>query len=298
MFSSGAGHNDTTRLLIDSKADVNVIVKATIEYIEQVKKNIAAGKEDVEVHKDGVTALHVAAQGGHIGTVKMLIESGAVVRLSDDEDMTPLKNAIKGNHFSVAYYLVQHGADPDDIYIDEKKKKHNLLMDAVVSGNEKFALLLIEKNCNIEYTDIGGVSVITQAAHQGMFSVVEALLKRNADINVKNKEGITPLLAASSEGHHNIVRILLASINSGSSGSSSEKSSGSSGLSSEKGEKKGDINIKSDNNKSDNNNNNNNNKNNNNDKSNDNNKNKKNTNIKNNDNNNNNKYNNNDKIDE
>jgi ankyrin repeat protein len=62
MFAAGGGHNDTTRLLLDSKADVNVVVQATPEYIEQVAKAIAEGKEDVEPHKDGVTALMVAAQ--------------------------------------------------------------------------------------------------------------------------------------------------------------------------------------------------------------------------------------------
>jgi ankyrin repeat protein len=62
MFAAGGGHNETTRLLLDSKADVNVVVQATPEYIEQVAKAIAEGKEDIEPHKDGVTALMVAAQ--------------------------------------------------------------------------------------------------------------------------------------------------------------------------------------------------------------------------------------------
>jgi len=61
MFAAGGGHNETCRLLIDSGADANV---ATPEYIEQVAKAIFEGKENVEPHKDGVTALLVAAQAG------------------------------------------------------------------------------------------------------------------------------------------------------------------------------------------------------------------------------------------
>lgn len=210
MFAAGGGHNETTRLLLDSKADVNVVVQATSEYIEQVAKAIASGKEDVEPHKDGVTALHVAAQGGHIGTVTMLVEAGAAVRVVDDEDMTPLLNAVKGNYNNVLLYLMEHGADPDDVFIDEKGKRHNLLMDAVVASNTELALLLIRKGANITHVDVEGVTVITQAAYQGLLPVVEALLERNADITVTNKEGINPLIAAASEGHHEIVKILIS----------------------------------------------------------------------------------------
>lgn len=210
MFAAGGGHNDSTRLLLEHKADINVVVQAKPEYIEQVAKSIAEGKEDVEPHKDGVTALHVAAQGGHIGTVTMLVEGGAVVRIADDEDMTPLLNAVKGNYGNVASYLVQHGADPNDSFTDEKGKKHNLLMDAVVVSNKEFALLLIEKGANISHVDSDGVTVITQAAYQGLLPIVEALLEKGADVTITNVEGITPLIASASEGHHDIVKVLLA----------------------------------------------------------------------------------------
>ena len=209
MFAAGGGHNDTTRLLLDSNADVTVVVQAKAEYIEQVAKAIAAGKEDAEPHKDGVTALHVAAQGGHIGTVTMLVEAGASVRVADDEDMTPLLNGVKGSHNAVILYLLQHGADPDDVYTDEKGKHHNLLMDAVVVSNTELALLLLQKGANISHTDPDGVSVITHAAYQGLLPVVEALVEKGADITVTNKEGINPLIAAASEGYHEIVKILL-----------------------------------------------------------------------------------------
>ncbi len=38
MFAAGGGHNDTTRFLLDQKADVNIVVQATPEYIERVAK--------------------------------------------------------------------------------------------------------------------------------------------------------------------------------------------------------------------------------------------------------------------
>lgn len=55
MFAAGGGHNDTTKLLIENKADVNRAITATPAYIEQVAKAIAEGKEDVEPHKGRLT---------------------------------------------------------------------------------------------------------------------------------------------------------------------------------------------------------------------------------------------------
>jgi ankyrin repeat protein len=210
MFSAGGGHNETTKFLIDSGADVNVIVAATPEYIADVAKAIAEGKEDAEPHKDGVTALMVAAQGGHIGTVKMLVEAGAVVDIADDEDMTPLLNAIKGNYGALATYLVEYGANPNDVYIDDKKKKHNLLMDAILVSNNEFAILLIDKGANVDYADEEGVSVATQAAYMGLNKIVKHLITKGANISVANKEGIDPLIAAASEGHNECLELILA----------------------------------------------------------------------------------------
>jgi ankyrin repeat protein len=67
-----------------------------------------------------------------------------------------LLNAVKGNYGNVASYLVEHGADPNDLFTDEKNKKHNLLMDAIVVANKEFALLLIEKGANVSYADSEG----------------------------------------------------------------------------------------------------------------------------------------------
>ena len=210
MFAAGGGHNETTRYLLDNGADVNVVVRATPEYKEQVIKAVAEGKEEVEPHKDLVTALMVAAQGGHFGTVEMLVQASAEVDVQDEEDMTPLLNAIKGSFASVATYLVENGANPNDVYVDDKGKAHNLLMDAIVGSNLPFALLLIEKGANISYADNDGVAIITQASYQGFVEVVKALLAKDVDINVANDEGINALIAASSEGHHEIAGLLIA----------------------------------------------------------------------------------------
>jgi serine/threonine-protein phosphatase 6 regulatory ankyrin repeat subunit B len=211
MFAAGGGHNETTAYLIEQGADVNVVVQATPGYIERVAKLIAEGKDEVEPHKDGVTALSVAAQGGHFGPVKQLVEAGAVVDIADEDDVTPLLAAVKVKNNNITMYLLEHGANPNDVFIDDKMKPHNILMDAVVESNVTLAVLLIEKGASIGYADDEGVTIITQAAYQGQESVVRALLDKGADPTAVNMEGINALIAAASEGHSEVVALLLES---------------------------------------------------------------------------------------
>ena len=139
----------------------------------------------------------------------MLVEAGATVDIADDEEITPLLNAVKGNFGAVAMYLVEHGANPNDVYIDEKKKKHNLLMDSVLVSNIEFAKLLIEKGADPNYADDEGVTVVTQAAYMGLKDIVEMLVQKDADVTMANKEGIDPLIATASEGHNECLEMIL-----------------------------------------------------------------------------------------
>ncbi|CAM9471643.1 unnamed protein product, partial [Ectocarpus sp. 12 AP-2014] len=86
----------------------------------QLAQTIADGGEEPtgdDAHRDDVTALMVAAQGGHEAVVKLLVEKGADVRAKDEEGFTPLLNA--GNFEEVASFLVESGADPNDVYTDD-----------------------------------------------------------------------------------------------------------------------------------------------------------------------------------
>ena len=74
MFAAAGGHVECTKQLIDEGADVNAIARATPDYLEKLTKMIEEGTvEDDDPHVDGVTALHVAAQGGHLDCVELAL---------------------------------------------------------------------------------------------------------------------------------------------------------------------------------------------------------------------------------
>ena len=218
MFAAAGGHTECVKELISLGSNINAIAKATPEYAERLKKMIEEGTvTDSENNVDGVTALHVAAQGGHLDTVNLLLENGATATIADDDSRTPLTLAIKGNYGEVAAALVKHGADPNTVYTDDEGNEHNLLFDSILIENEEFAKLLIEKGADLYHKDEKSVTTLLQASHRGLTEVVQKLLDADkakgskADwINGASEEGVTPIIAASSEGHPEIVKILLA----------------------------------------------------------------------------------------
>lgn len=213
MFAAAGGHADATKLLIDLGADINAVAQATPEYLEKLAQMIAAGTvDDTDPHVDGVTAVHVAAQGGHLETVKILIQAGADVTVLDDEDRSALLLAVKGNYGDVAIALVEGGADPNTPYVDDEGASHNLLFDSLIVENSEFAQLLIEKGADIYHQDEHKVTTLLQASHRGMTEVVKALLSKNTKksfVDDASDENITPLIAASSEGHTEITKMLI-----------------------------------------------------------------------------------------
>lgn len=213
MFAAGGGNKEIIQLLIDNGADVSLQVKAEPAYLDKMAKMIAEGHSPEE-HTDGITALHVAATGGKFEACEVLIKNGVDVVAVDDEGKAALSEAIKFNHGDIAMLLIKHGADPNELYIDEEGNPHNLLMDSIIVENEEFAEALLSKNAKIDHVDESGVTVLIQAAHRGMINIVETLLIKNdltLDVNAANNEGITALIAASSEGHSEIIELLLKS---------------------------------------------------------------------------------------
>lgn len=212
MFAAGSGKVECVQSLLDAGAEIHMKVEATPEYLDQLAQKIASGEES-EPHVDGIDSLMIAAAAGHLSVAKLLLEKGADPLMKDDEDKTALAAAVKGNFGDVASLLVQHGSDPNDDFIDAEGKKHNLLMDSLIVGNEEFAKLLIENGANLNYKDEKGVSTLLQASHRGLTDIVKLILDRadsSLALDESNEDGINSLIAASSEGHSDIVRILVS----------------------------------------------------------------------------------------
>lgn len=62
---------------------------------------------------DQNTPAHYAAQTGDVGDLKTLASWGANLMSTNRFGETPLMHAVQGGNFRAAYYLIQHGAQPN-----------------------------------------------------------------------------------------------------------------------------------------------------------------------------------------
>ena len=128
----------------------------------------------MDSREQGFTPLLAAAQGGHTGVCKLLLETGkANVKETTPAGFTPLLVAARFGHTEVC------------------------------------ELLLKEGKANIEEIDDDGDTALNLAATKGDASTVALLLSKGAKVDTRDKSGFTPLLAAADEGHTEVCELLL-----------------------------------------------------------------------------------------
>lgn len=144
--------------------------------------------------------LHEAASQGHPDMVEALVRAGADI---DEENiMTPLVTAITSGHFNVLDRLLQLGADPD------LKNLHKpAIMWAVLSDRADMVERLAAEGANINFASITNETPLMLATKNGYHEVVKKLLELGATIEIE--EWLHPLLLACKHGYVRVVEAFL-----------------------------------------------------------------------------------------
>ena len=155
-------------------------------------------------------ALIVAAERNDVSTIRRLLDAGTNVRARDAQGRTALLAATAHNHIKSAKLLIDAGAD---VNAQDSKLDSPLLL-AGASGYLDILKLTLQANPNFRvYNRFGGTALIP-ACERGHVEVVKELLKTQIDIDHVNNLGWTALLEAIvlSDGgprHQEIVGLLV-----------------------------------------------------------------------------------------
>ena len=93
-----------------------------------------------------------------------------------------------------------------------EKLDEQLLVECVRGGDINAVISLLDGGANIEAKTRDGNTPLIKASWNGHTEIVKLLLDRNADINVANKYGCTSLIKASGEGCYDIAKLLLEGV--------------------------------------------------------------------------------------
>jgi ankyrin repeat protein len=157
--------------------------------------------------EDARTALHYAAKGGHLETLKYLVGKGAEVNARDIKRKTALHYAAQGGHLELLQYLVEEkGAEVDT----QNKKRKTALHYAAQEGQLKTLKYLVEKGAEVNARDKERrKTALHYAAQEGHLETLKYLVERGAEVNTLDKEGKTALHYAATRGHLEILQYLV-----------------------------------------------------------------------------------------
>ncbi|KAJ8004945.1 hypothetical protein DPEC_G00141550 [Dallia pectoralis] len=156
--------------------------------------------------KYGGTAVHAAALSGHVSTVTLLLERGAMLDSLDVMKHTPLFRACEMGHRDVILALIRGGARVDLVDVDG----HTALHWAALGGNVEVCQLLMENGISPNVQDHAGRTPLQCAAYGGYITCMAVLMENNADPNIQDKEGRTALHWSCNNGYLDAVKLLLS----------------------------------------------------------------------------------------
>ena len=135
---------------------------------------------------DGKAALHWAARGGCLRCIKILVEAGALVDITDTGGRTPLHGAVSNGFPYIVKYLVEQGAN---VNARTKILGTPLHMAAGVGLDEaatharpclEAAKLLIAAGAELDARDNFGATPLHQAACRSFLGLVRCLIAAGA----------------------------------------------------------------------------------------------------------------------
>jgi ankyrin repeat protein len=147
--------------------------------------------------RQGATALLHACGMGHRDVAARLLDAGADTSLTAANGMTPLAAAVAARRDALVALLLEHGVAVDQRLPGEA----TALMVAAAMGYPEIAEQLLDGGADIHAVDTRGHSALHAAAQFGFEHndslrarrLFDLLLKRGADVNRADKEGMSPL---------------------------------------------------------------------------------------------------------
>lgn len=135
-----------------------------------------------------------------------LIKAGTDINIQDKDKRTPLIQATIDNKIDKMIILINNGADvniQDSLgYAALNYAAQNYLIDA--------CKLLLENKAAVDIQDVHGNTPLFRAVFnsKGRGEIINLLRSFGADINLKNKHGVSPLQLANTIGNFDVTQFM------------------------------------------------------------------------------------------
>jgi ankyrin repeat protein len=178
----------------------------------EIERLIAAGQNVNAQDAHSRTPLHVAAHFGHQAAAQALLKGGANPNALDAQKYDIVTIAAVTNDVPMLKLALAGGTDPKAI---TSPYNGTALIAAAHLGHAEVVRVLIAAGAPLDHVNNLGWTALMESIVLGNggkqhTDTLEALVKAGADLNIADRQGVTPLGHAKSRGYAAMMRILEA----------------------------------------------------------------------------------------
>ncbi|HRI77149.1 MAG TPA: ankyrin repeat domain-containing protein [Alphaproteobacteria bacterium] len=204
MAAVRAGAEEAVRILLHAGANPNIPDAQNMTPLHAAAERNDAGMIYTlvcEGHADidrtanaGYSALHTAVIHKSAEAMRALCELGADAHLKDDEKRTPLNIAGWGGFLAGVKYLMEDVATETN-EDDALQSRTQAFYDALFYDHSDVADYMLQSGkVDMNRPTRGGEYPLQAALQNGQSDMAEKIIAAGADVNVKNTQGMSPLL--------------------------------------------------------------------------------------------------------
>lgn len=218
------GNKEIMELLIQNGANVNTIdtrgntplIRSIREAdsLEAARLLLAAGASasinQVSSNDASIgSALHSAVRRGKPEFIELLLQHGADINLRDKDQQTPLALAVISGRTEIVELLIKKGADVNTVNI---RGNTPLINSTAGKDSSQIARLLLEAGATQTIDHVSHTANVGSALHSAIWQknmdLVKLLLQFGANINLRDRDGLTPLGLAKQLNRSKIAKLL------------------------------------------------------------------------------------------
>ena len=190
----------------DDQALIALAAKGDLPGVERL---IGEGASLKARDNRGRTALLAATQGNHVAVARALIAAGADVNAKDDIQDSPYLYAGAEGRIEILMMTLAAGADPKST----NRYGGTALIPAAHHGHPEAVRILLGTAIDKDHVNKLGWTALLEAVILGdggpvHTEIVRLLVEAGANVNLADREGVTPLRHARQRGFAEMMRIL------------------------------------------------------------------------------------------
>ena len=159
-------------------------------FFDRTGQLVQPPRDDRPHYRTVRAGLHDAARAGDTAAIDALIAQGVAVDARDDHDRTALGLAIERGHWGTVQRLLRAGADPNLRDGTERAGQAPLLRalahDALAASGAKILILLLDSGAKANIRDASNRTPLHSAAQESSVTAIKLLVERGAPVHIRD----------------------------------------------------------------------------------------------------------------